>query len=30
MREKVATKMLIIAWTLLKKGGVFKGEYLMS
>jgi transposase len=28
MRVKVAAKMLIIAWTLLKKGGVFKGEHL--
>ena len=30
MRVKVAAKMLIIAWTLLKKGGVFQGGHLMS
>lgn len=30
MRVKVAAKMLIIAWTLLKKGGRFQGEYLLE
>jgi len=30
MRVKVAAKILIIAWTLLKNGGVFQGGYLMS
>jgi transposase len=30
MRVKVAAKMLIIAWTLLKNGGVFLGKYLKS
>lgn len=30
MRVKVAAKMLIIAWTLLKKGGIFQGGHLIS
>jgi transposase len=30
MRVKVAAKMLVIAWTLLKKGGRFQGEYLLE
>ena len=30
MRVKVAAKMLVICWTLLKKGGTFQGEYLLN
>jgi transposase len=30
MRVKVAAKMLVISWTLLKKGGTFQGEYLLN
>jgi len=30
MRVKVAAKMLVIAWTLMKKGGTFQGEYLLN
>ena len=30
MRVKVAAKMLVIAWTLLKKGGIFQGENLLK
>jgi transposase len=30
MRVKIAAKMLVIAWTLLKKGGRFQGEYLLE
>jgi transposase len=30
MRVKVAAKMLVIAWTLLKKDGRFQGEYLIE
>jgi hypothetical protein len=30
MRVNVDAKMLIISWTLLKKGGVFQGEHLTS
>ncbi|VAW38395.1 Mobile element protein [hydrothermal vent metagenome] len=30
MRVKVAAKMLVIAWTLLKKGGTFQSEYLLN
>jgi hypothetical protein len=30
MRVKVAAKMLIIAWTILKKGEIFRGEYLLE
>jgi transposase len=30
MRVKVAAKILVISWTLLKKGGRFQGEYLLE
>ena len=30
MRVKVAAKMLVISWTLLKRGGTFQGEYLLN
>ncbi len=30
MRVKVAAKIMVIAWTLLKKGGVFQGEHLRN
>jgi hypothetical protein len=30
MRVKVTTKMLVIAWTLLKKGEKFQPEYLLK
>jgi len=30
MRVKVAAKILVIAWTLLKKGGKFQGEHLLG
>lgn len=30
MRVKVAAKMLVISWTLLKKGGTFQGDYLLN
>ena len=30
MRVKVAAKMLVIAWTLMKKGGTFQGVYLLN
>jgi len=30
MRVKVAAKMLVIAWTLMKKNGTFDGRYLLE